>query len=126
MSNSKHPSEADKTEVAESDTLKLRLAEAKTASPMLVVISGKPLGKSFAITKETMVLGRDLAVDISIGETSISRRHTEFTMNTEGVSCRDLGSTNGTFVNDQKADGPKPLKDGDLIRCGNTILKFLK
>lgn len=118
--------EVDKTEVAESDTLKIRLEEAKSSSPVLVVISGKPLGKSFFLTKETMVLGRDLAADISIGETSISRKHTEFTMDAQGIHCRDLGSTNGTFVNDGKLEGSQVLNDGDLIRCGNTILKFLK
>ena len=118
--------ELDKTAVAESDTLKIRLEEAKSSSPVLVVISGKPLGKSFYLAKETMVLGRDLAADISIGETSISRKHTEFTMTPEGISVKDLGSTNGTFVNDTKVEGSKVLADGDLIRCGNTILKFLK
>jgi diguanylate cyclase (GGDEF)-like protein len=118
--------EVDKTAVAESDTLKIRLEEAKSSSPVLVVISGKPLGKSFFLTKESMTLGRDLSADISIGETSISRKHTEFAITPEGIQCKDLGSTNGTFVNDQKIDTNKILADGDLIRCGNTILKFLK
>ncbi len=118
--------EVDKTEVAESDTLKIRLEEAKSSAPVLVVISGKPLGKSFFLTKESMVLGRDLSADISIGETSISRKHTEFTMSQDGIHCKDMGSTNGTFVNDVKVDAAVPLNDGDLIRCGNTILKFLK
>lgn len=118
--------ESDKTAVADSDTLNIRLQEAAAVSPMLVVISGRPLGKSFYLQKEQMVLGRDLTADISIGETAISRRHTEFSVVTDGVNCKDLGSTNGTFVNDQKLEGPRLLKDGDLIRCGNTILKFLK
>lgn len=132
MSKKAHPveekHEVDKTEVAESDTLKIRLEEAKSSAPVLVVISGKPLGKSFFLTKETMVLGRDLVADISIGETSISRRHTEFAVTPEGILVKDLGSTNGTFVNDAKVDTTEttPLNDGDLIRCGNTILKFLK
>jgi diguanylate cyclase (GGDEF)-like protein len=117
--------EVDKTAVAESDTLKIRLEEAKSSSPVLVVISGKPLGKSFFLTKESMTLGRDLSADISIGETSISRKHTDFQLTADGILCKDLGSTNGTFVNDQKID-VKLLADGDLIRCGNTILKFLK
>jgi diguanylate cyclase (GGDEF)-like protein len=118
--------ESDKTEVAESETLKIRLEEAKTAAPVLVVISGKPLGKSFFLTKDSMVLGRDLQTDISIGETSISRRHTEFLKTPEGILVKDLGSTNGTFLNDAKLEGSQTLRDGDLIRCGNTILKFLK
>lgn len=124
MADEKH--ETDKTEVADDDTLKLRLEEAKSSSPVLVVISGKPLGKSFFITKESIVLGRDLTADISIGETSISRRHTEFNMTTQGITVKDMGSTNGTFVNDQKLEGPRVLNDGDLIRTGSTILKFLK
>lgn len=116
----------DKTEVADDDTLKLRLEEAKSSSPVLVVISGKPLGKSFFLSKEVSVLGRDLTAEISIGETSISRRHTEFRLTPDGLAVRDLGSTNGTFVNDQKVDGERALNDGDLIRTGSTILKYLK
>ncbi len=125
MANNDEKSLSDKTEVAESQTLKIRLEQAKSSSPCLVVISGKPLGKSFFINKASMVLGRDLTADISIGETSISRRHTEFLLSNDGITCKDLGSTNGTFINDQKC-GSQLLVDGDLIRCGNTILKFLK
>lgn len=120
--------EADKTEVAESDTLKIRLEEAKATAPVLVVISGKPLGKSFFLTKDSIVLGRDLSADISIGETSISRKHTEFLISNKEIIVKDLGSTNGTYVNDNKVEtnSTHPLQDGDLVRCGNTILKFLK
>ena len=118
--------EADKTAVADSDTLNIRLEEAKNVSPVLVVISGRPLGKSFYLTKEKMILGRDLVADISIGETAISRQHTEFLISEDGISAKDMGSTNGTFVNDQKLEGSHALEDGDLIRCGNTILKFLQ
>ncbi len=125
MAEEDEKSISDKTEVAESQTLKIRLEQAKSSSPCLVVISGKPLGKSFFLTKPSMILGRDLTADISIGETSISRRNTEFTVTPEGITCKDLGSTNGTFINDQKC-GSQLLVDGDLIRCGNTILKFLK
>ncbi len=118
--------EADKTKVDEGDTLKLRLEEAKASAPVLVVISGKPLGKSFFLSKEAIVLGRDLSVEISIGESSISRRHTEFAVTPDGIRVSDMGSTNGTYVNDIKLATPVYLNDGDLVRCGNTILKFLK
>ncbi|MBY0371230.1 diguanylate cyclase [bacterium] len=125
MANEDEKSNSDNTAVAESQTLKIRLEQAKSSAPTLVVISGKPLGKSFFLTKPVMVLGRDLTADISIGETSISRRHTEFNVSEQGIFCKDLGSTNGTFINDQRC-GNQQLVDGDLIRCGNTILKFLK
>jgi two-component system cell cycle response regulator len=123
--NEDEKSLTDRTEIAESQTLKIRLEQAKSSSPCLVVISGKPLGKSFFLTKPIMVMGRDLTADISIGETSISRRHTEFNVTPEGIICKDLGSTNGTFINDVRC-GSQLLVDGDLIRCGNTIVKFLK
>lgn len=121
-------SESTKTALADGDTLKIRLEEAKSIAPTLVVISGKPLGKSFYLTQETMILGRDLAADISIGETAISRRHTEFLISAAGVQVRDLGSTNGTFINDVRLskDVVHSLNDGDLVRCGSTLLKFLK
>ena len=122
---SKDPKESDKTAVADSDTLNIRLEEAKSSSPVLVVISGRPLGKSFFLQKEEMVLGRDLGADISIGESSISRKHTQFRVSSDGIYCKDLGSTNGTFVNDVRVDQDVLLNDGDLIRCGNTIVKFL-
>ncbi len=126
MSEKKNPNpEVDKTEVADSDTLKIRLEEAKSSAPALVVISGKPLGKSFFITRDAMILGRDLEADIPIAETAISRKHTEFKVTDDGIVVVDLGSTNGTYVNDVKIS-KKVLQDGDLIRTGNTILKFLK
>jgi len=125
MADKKKSTSEVKTEVADSDTLKIRLEEAKSSSSVLVIISGRPLGKSFFLTKDRMVLGRDLSADISIGETSISRNHTEFLRKAEGITARDLGSTNGTFVNDSKIK-EHDLEDGDLVRCGNTIFKFLK
>ena len=117
--------ESDKTAVADSDTLNIRLQEAEAVSPMLVVISGRPLGKSFYLQKEQMVLGRDLTADISIGETAISRRHTEFSVVPEGVNCKDLGSTNGTFVNDKQLEDASILQDGDYLRVGNCLYRYL-
>jgi diguanylate cyclase (GGDEF)-like protein len=128
QSDGSDPQESTKTALADGDTLKIRLEEAKSIAPTLVVISGRPLGKSFYLTQERMILGRDLGADISIGETAISRKHTEFFLSPTGVQVRDLGSTNGTFINDSKLlkDTYHPLKDGDLVRCGSTLLKFLK
>lgn len=122
------PPEVDKTAVAEEDTFKLRLEQAKAFSPAVLVISGKPLGKYFFLKEAKNTLGRDLTADISLPESSISRHHVTFEVTTEGVSVEDLGSTNGTFVNDVKLEKNIPvwLENGDYVRCGNTILKYLK
>ncbi len=120
--------EVDKTAVAEEDTFKLRLEQAKAFSPAVLVISGKPLGKYFFLKESKNILGRDLTADISLPESSISRHHVNFVVSPEGVSVEELGSTNGTFVNDIKIEKNQPvwLENGDYVRCGNTILKYLK
>ncbi len=120
--------EIDKTAVAEEDTFKLRLEQAKAFSPAVLVISGKPLGKYFFLTNPRNILGRELTAEISLPESSISRQHVCFTVSESGVTVEDLGSTNGTFVNDVKIEknNPASLENGDYVRCGNTILKYLK
>jgi pSer/pThr/pTyr-binding forkhead associated (FHA) protein len=42
----------------------------------------------------------------------------------DGVWVQDVGSTNGTFVNGMKLDGPRKLTPGDVIRVGETDLRF--
>ncbi|MSP18832.1 MAG: GGDEF domain-containing protein [Bdellovibrionales bacterium] len=120
--------EPTKTRAIDGKTLAGVLEEAKASPPALVVIAGRPLGKYFLLTKETMTLGRELTADISISETAISRKHTDFLISSNGVEARDLGSTNGTFINDIKlaTNASQLLNDGDLIRCGSTLFKFVR
>jgi two-component system, cell cycle response regulator len=120
--------EPTKTRAVDGKTIADLKEESKTNPPAMVIITGKPLGKYFLINKQTMVLGRELTADICIPETSISRKHSEFTITENGVIAKDLGSTNGTFINDKKLEPhvPQILGDGDLIRCGNTLFKFVR
>lgn len=131
--NNSNPSIAEKAEptktrAVDGKTIADVIEEAKTNPPAIVVITGKPLGKYFLIMKEKMILGRELNTDICIPETSISRKHSEFSLTENGVVVMDLGSTNGTFVNDNKLEAQTPclLNDGDHIRCGNTLFKFVR
>ncbi len=121
-------SEPTKTRAIDGKTIADVIEEAKTNPPAIVVITGKPLGKYFLISKEKMFLGRELNTDICIPETSISRKHSEFMVTENGVAVMDLGSTNGTFVNDVKLDAlvPRILNEGDHVRCGNTLFKFVR
>jgi diguanylate cyclase (GGDEF)-like protein len=75
-----------------------------------------------------VTLGREIGTEICVPETSISRKHTEFKLTENGVTAKDLGSTNGTFVNDEKLapNVPRILNEGDHIRCGNTLFKFVR
>ena len=70
------------------------------------------------------VVGRDETCELSIRDTSISRRHCEIRKTPAGFFISDLGSTNGTFVNDEEIKECL-LKAGDQIRMGNRIFKFM-
>ncbi len=70
------------------------------------------------------VLGRGEDCEITINDHSVSRRQVRFDLEVDGYLVTDLGSTNGTFVNDTPANGT-PLKDGDYLRVGNCLFRFL-
>src|SRR5207342_1315340 len=71
-----------------------------------------------------IVLGRGSDCDIRINDHSVSRRHARIQPGADGYYAVDLQSTNGTFVNDIPASMCK-LKDGDYLRVGNGIYRFL-
>ncbi|MBA2662952.1 MAG: GGDEF domain-containing protein [Bradymonadaceae bacterium] len=90
----------------------------------LVVINGVDLGKKYSLAQAATVIGRSSKVDIQIDEESISRSHAVIDNLGEELVARDLESTNGTFVNDRPIREQK-LHDGDLVKIGRTIFKFL-
>jgi len=69
-------------------------------------------------------IGRELDNTITIMYASVSRYHANLIINEDSVTIRDLNSRNSTFVNDAEIDFCE-LKNGDLIRCGNVVFKFV-
>ncbi len=90
----------------------------------LVVINGADLGKRYPLTRFSTVIGRSSKTDVQIEEDSISRNHAMIVNQGDRYLLKDLGSTNGTYVNDRPID-ELDLRDGDLIKIGRTIFKFL-
>jgi diguanylate cyclase (GGDEF)-like protein len=90
----------------------------------LVVIYGMDLGKKYNLDQPTIILGRSSKSDIQIDQESVSRNHAKIVNNGKSILIRDLGSTNGTYVNDEVVD-EHMLRDGDLVKIGRTIFKFL-
>lgn len=90
----------------------------------MVVIYGPELGKKYNLNAASLVIGRSSKCDIQIDQESISRNHSKIINTGKAVLIRDLGSTNGTYVNDDLVD-ERVLRDGDLIKIGRTIFKFL-
>jgi len=93
---------------------------------VLVVLHppGPNMGRRFALVKDEQFLGRLSGIDIEIDAEGISRRHARIARDESGWFIEDLGSTNGTQVNDVRITR-QALSDGDLLRCGTTVCKFL-
>ncbi len=91
----------------------------------LRVATGPSAGKIFMVRGEA-VIGRDDAADIVLADTSgeLSRRHARITTADGNPVVEDLGSTNGTFVNDERLLGRHALHSGDQIRVGASTLEF--
>lgn len=70
------------------------------------------------------VLGRDAESSVVLDSPSVSRRHARIVITESQATVEDLGSKNGTLLNDQPVVAPQPLADGDRIRVGTVGLTF--
>ena len=90
----------------------------------LLVIDGTPADVGRHVTVELeAVLGRDEG-SLRLRDSRCSRRHAAVTREGAGYVVRDVGSTNGTYLNGVLLEGAQPLKDGDWIMLGQTAVKF--
>jgi len=89
----------------------------------LVPIAGRGLRERYPLAKMETVIGRKPGVDLLLRDGRVSRRHCKILLSDKGPQIHDLGSTNGTFVNQAQVE-KRYLQDGDLIRLGETVIKF--
>ena len=90
----------------------------------LVALAGPLCGEAFPIDGSEWVVGRDPANRLSIPDRLMSRRHCTVMFANGRYHLRDLGSSNGTFVNGIPV-GERVLEHGDRIRAGDSVLMFL-
>jgi len=91
--------------------------------PSLVCVNGTDLGKTFQVGIGGAVIGRG-QVDIVLTETDVSRRHARVFFHRHELQLEDLGSANGTLVNNVRVRAPVLLHAGDRIQIGRTVLVF--
>jgi DNA-binding winged helix-turn-helix (wHTH) protein len=72
------------------------------------------------------LLGRNPECSIWVDAAGVSRLHARLRLDAERgtATIEDLGSTNGTFVNEARVESPVPLRDGDLVHLGTVPLTF--
>jgi serine/threonine-protein kinase len=81
-------------------------------------------GGLFQLEKERITVGRSHENDVMLDEVDASRFHAELVRRDRNYAMQDLNSVNGTFVNGRRISAPTPLKDGDEIRIGTTVIRF--
>jgi signal transduction histidine kinase len=91
--------------------------------PRLIVIKGADEGRQFPLDADLLAAGRDSTSKIRLTDTEVSRRHVEFTRTPEGYRLRDVGSANGTYVNNQSIQDVL-LRPGDHVQIGQTVLVY--
>jgi signal transduction histidine kinase len=87
------------------------------------VIQGADQGKRFEFTSGPVALGRDNSNAVQLHDNEVSRRHAELRSLSNGYEIVDLGSANGTYVNDRPIDRT-PLRHGDKVQLGQTVILF--
>lgn len=91
---------------------------------VMIYPSGPDLGRRFTLDGDALLIGRGSDCDIMIDLDSVSRRHAKIERRGAAILIADLGSTNGTYVNERPIQ-EWALSDGDQLKIGNAIFKFL-
>ena len=107
-----------------SDLAKLTRPESNAGKSFVVMIHGEFLGRRFEIEHQPVTIGRGSDCTIQLQDDSVSRRHCTIVPDPTGILLNDLGSTNGTYVNNEVID-QHLLRENDRIQVGRSIFKFL-
>lgn len=94
----------------------------------LVCLTGPEIARPVPLDRAEVVLGRTPECELMLQAAGVSRRHCVVKRRGEQAILEDLGSTNGTLLNEQRLRPreARPLRSGDLIRVGEAALKYLE
>jgi hypothetical protein len=93
--------------------------------PSSVVVhssQGQKLG-TFRLSGQVQI-GRDASCDITVDDAYVSQQHARLYGEDGSWFVEDLGSTNGTYLNDRRLASPAPVHAGDVVRVGKTVLEL--
>jgi serine phosphatase RsbU (regulator of sigma subunit) len=90
----------------------------------LVIIDGAATGSTFELNTPELIIGRQTGANILLEGAKVSRRHARITRDGDSFRLEDLGSSNGTFLNGKKLQGPAVLRGSDEIGIGPYRLRY--
>lgn len=85
------------------------------------MISGS---RRIALGEGESILGRDPDIAVYLDSSAVSRRHARIVITGQNAVLEDLGSKNGTYLNNQRVESAVPISDGDQIRIGSILCTF--
>jgi len=100
-----------------------QIVTGQVGSGWLVPLDGPQIGELFQLRAGRTFVGTSPDCDIVLRDPSISGRHAEISITRRGFRINDLGSANGTYVNDKRVSS-EDLIDNDSVRLGRTNFKF--
>jgi two-component system, cell cycle response regulator len=104
--------------------LKNAASHCERRSCLVRLYPAEGIGKFLELTDSLLVVGRDQSCGLELPDDSVSRNHASLEFVGGNYVLADLGSTNGTYVNDVRIESQQ-LNPGDRLRFGNQIFKFL-
>jgi pSer/pThr/pTyr-binding forkhead associated (FHA) protein len=91
---------------------------------VLVITQGGQAGQSAALADGVILIGRGADAQLSLDDDYVSTRHARVVSGENGVYLEDLGSTNGSYVNNQRITAPTTITLSDTVRIGRTIMRL--
>jgi len=105
--------------------LMIGVAQVVLKQAWLRVEAGFRKGREIPLNKAVLTIGRAESCDIGLfGDPGVDRLHARIQQQKDRYLIADAGSSTGTFVNDVPVGEPTPLRSGDLIRLGSSVLRF--
>ncbi|MDH5414729.1 MAG: GGDEF domain-containing protein [Flavobacteriaceae bacterium] len=99
--------------------------EASDKAACFLVVGGELNGTIFDLLDGETIVGRNPDCTIPLEFQGVSRKHFKATVKDDSCEVEDLGSSNGTFLNNTKIEAQASLQKGDIIKLGSIALKYL-
>ncbi len=115
----------------ESDTAQVLLAllrqvdaSVPSRAASLTILTGLEMGRRFPLAETETEIGRGRQAHVRIRDRAVSRRHAQVRRTGDHYRVENLGSPNGLFLNGERLQQPRPLREGDLLELGHSVLRF--